>query len=74
MAAENLLLACHAKGLGACFCGAAPMLMVVDNLRRKFNMPETMLPIAIVTIGYPEEEPKQPEDRFNPDKVHWETF
>jgi len=74
LAAQNLLLACHAKGLGACFCGAAPMPMVIDNLRKKFNMPETMLPIAIVTIGYPDEEPKQPEERYHPEKVHWETF
>lgn len=74
LAAQNLLLACHAKGLGACFCGAAPMPMVIENLRKKFNMPETILPIAIVPIGFPEEEPKQPEDRLNLDKVHWETF
>lgn len=74
LAAQNLLLACHAKGLGACFCGAAPMPTVVDNLRKKFNMPETMLPVAIVTIGYSEETPKQPEDRLNPAKVHWESF
>ncbi len=74
LAAENLLLACHAKGLGACFCGAAPMPLVVENLQQKFNMPETMLPIAIVTVGYPDEEPKQPEDRFNPEKLHWESF
>lgn len=74
LAAENLLLACHAKGLGACFCGAAPMPMVVENLKQKFNMPETMLPVAIVVIGYPDEEPRQPEDRLNPDKIHWESF
>jgi len=74
LAAQNLLLACHAKGLGACFCGAAPMPMVVNSLKEKFNMPETMLPIAIVTIGYPEEEPKTPHDRLNLDKVHWEKF
>jgi nitroreductase len=74
VAAQNLLLACHAKGLGACFCGAAPMPMVIDNLRKRFNMPETMLPIAIVTVGYPEEDPKQPEERFHPEKVHWESF
>jgi len=74
VAAENLLLACHAKGLGACFCGAAPMPLVVENLRKKFNMPETMLPVAIVVIGYPEETPKQPEDRLNPAKVHWGSF
>lgn len=74
LAAQNLLLACHAKGLGACFCGAAPMPMVIDNLREKFNMPENMLPIAIVPIGYPEETPKVPADRLNPDKIHWGSF
>ena len=74
LAAQNLLLACHAKGLGACFCGAAPMPMVVSNLKEKFNMPETMLPIAIVTIGYPEEEPRAPHERLNMEKIHWEKF
>ena len=74
LAAQNLLLACHAKGLGACFCGAAPMPLVIENLRKKFNLPENMLPVAIVPIGYPEETPKTPEDRLNPDKIHWETF
>ena len=74
LAAQNLLLACHARGLGACFCGAAPMPMVIDNLRQKFNMPETMLPIAIVPIGYPEECPNQPDDRLNMAKVHWKSF
>ncbi|MBR2273431.1 MAG: nitroreductase family protein [Alphaproteobacteria bacterium] len=74
LAAQNLLLACHAKGLGACFCGAAPMPLVIDNLRKKFNIPGNILPVAIVTIGYPEEKPKTPEDRLNLDKVHWESF
>ncbi len=74
LAAQNLLLACHAKGLGACFCGAAPMPLVVHNLQQKFNMPETMLPIAIVTIGYPEENPQISDDRLKINKIHWETF
>lgn len=74
LAAQNLLLACHAKGLGACFCGAAPMPSVINSLREMFNMPETMLPIAIVTIGHPEEGLRIVEDRLNKEKVHWETF
>ena len=74
LATQNLLLACHAKGLGACLCGATPMPNVISSLREMFNMPETMLPIAIVTIGYPEEEPRVPADRLNKEKVHWETF
>ena len=74
LAAQNLLLACHAKGLGACFCGAAPMPMVINGLKERFNMPETMLPIAIITIGYPEEAPKTPDDRLNKSKVYFESF
>jgi len=74
LAAQNLLLACHAKGLGACFCGAAPMPMVINGLKEKFNMPETMLPVAIITIGHPEETPKTPDDRLNKNKVYFESF
>ena len=74
LAAQNLLLACHAKGLGACFCGAAPMPSVINTLREKFNMPETMLPISIVTVGYPDEEPRVPHDRLRLEKIHWEKF
>jgi nitroreductase len=50
------------------------MPMVVNNLREKFNMPRTMLPVAIVTIGYPEETPKLPEDRLKKEKVHFGSF
>lgn len=71
LAAQNLLLACHAKGLGACFCGAAPITSILDGLRKLFNLPENIRPVAIVPIGYPLEEPKQPEDRYVPQKVHW---
>ena len=74
LATQNLLLACHAKGLGACICGAAPMPTVIDALREKFNMPQNMLPIAMVTIGYPEETPRIPQDRLNLEKVHWGSF
>ncbi|MBQ7304133.1 MAG: nitroreductase family protein [Alphaproteobacteria bacterium] len=71
LATQNLLLACHSKGLGACFCGAAPITPIVDGLRKVFNLPENIRPIAIVPIGYPLETPKQPQDRYIPEKVHY---
>lgn len=74
LATQNLLLACHAKGLGACFCGAAPIVSILDGLRKLFNLPENIRPIAIVPIGYPLEEPKQPQDRYIEEKVHWEKW
>ena len=74
IATENLLLAAHAKGLGACYCGAAPMQRVVDDLKDYLQLPEHIRPFAIVPLGYPAEEPKQPDDRYNPDKIHWGKY
>ena len=34
IATENLMLAAWAKGIGTCYCGAAPMQRVVDELVR----------------------------------------
>lgn len=71
LATENLLLAAHAHGIGTCYCGAAPMQKVVDDLKEYLHLPTNIRPFAIVTMGYPDEEPKQPEDRFKPEKIHW---
>ena len=71
IATENLMLAAWAKGIGSCYCGAAPMQKVVDALKEHLNLPDNIRPFAIVPMGYPAETPKQPEDRYNPDKIHW---
>lgn len=71
LATENLMLAAHAKGIGSCFCGAAPMPLVIDGLREAFALPENIRPLSIVVLGYPADEPKQPENRFKPEKIHW---
>ena len=71
IATENLMLAAWAKGIGSCYCGAAPMQKVVDALKSTFNLPENIRPFAIVPLGYPAETPKQPDDRCHPEKIHW---
>ena len=71
LATHNLLLACHAKGLGACYCASTPIPSIIEGAKSLFNLPENIKPIAIVPIGYPLEAPRQPEERYNPQKVHW---
>lgn len=71
LATHNLLLACHSKGLGACYCAASPIPSIIAGAKSLFNLPENIKPVAIVPIGYPLEDPKQPEDRYVPSKVHW---
>ena len=61
IATENLMLAAWAKGIGTCYCGAAPMQRVVDDLKEYLKLPDNIRPFAIVTMGYPAETPKQPE-------------
>ena len=74
LAVENLLLAAHAKGIGSCFCGAAPMPKVIAGLQEMFTLPDNIRPLSIVVLGYPKEMPNQPTDRFKPEKVHWEKW
>ncbi len=74
LAAENLMLAAHAKGIGSCFCGASPMPLVIDGLRELLDLPQHIRPIAIIIMGYPAETPIQPQDRYKPEKIHWEKW
>ncbi len=74
LAAYSVLLAAHALGYGACFCGAAPMPTVIESLRESFNLPNNIRPLAIIPIGVILETPKQPTDRFQPSKIHWEKW
>lgn len=71
IATENLMLAAWDKGIGTCYCGAAPMQRVVDDLKEYLQLPQNIRPFAIVTMGYPAETPKDPEGRYQEDKIHW---
>lgn len=72
IAATNLLLACHSKGLGSCWCGIYPNEERINAIRELFDLPEKIVPNALVVIGYPLLPPKQPEEnaRFIKEKIH----
>ena len=72
-ATENLLLAAHSLGLGACWCGISPMTGPIAAIKEYFKLPENVKPFSIVVLGYPADEPKQPE-RYNPERIHWEKW
>ena len=54
LACQNLLLAAHDAGLGACWL-CAP-LFVPDVVRSVLDLPDQWHPQAIITLGYPAEE------------------
>jgi nitroreductase len=72
-AVENLLLAAHLLGFGAVWLGVHPNEDRVAGIRQSFGVPDDILPVAAISIGYPAEHPV-PRTRFNPDFVHTERW
>jgi nitroreductase len=68
-ATENLLLAVHARGLGAVWCGVYPTGDRVQNFRKLLNLPDNIIPFSLIPIGFPAEE-KKAGDRFDGSRVH----
>ena len=57
MAAQNLLLAAHAEGLGACWL-CAP-LFTKDEVREELSLPDGWDPQGLIILGYPAEAGKE---------------
>lgn len=56
-AAQNMLLAAHAQGVASCWVSAFADHMV----RRVLSIPDSARPMAIITLGYADEEPSKPQ-------------
>ena len=68
-ATQNLLLAAHARGLGAVWCGTYPREERMGPIAAVLGLPPHIVPFAVVPIGYPAERPA-PVDRYDPGRVH----
>ena len=55
LALQNLLLAAHARGLGA--SGMTGPLVAADAIRGILNVPESWHVVALVPVGFPDEDP-----------------
>jgi len=62
-----LLLAAHDAGLGACWTGAFDD----DLVREALSLEEGVLPVAIVSLGWPAESPGRPERPKRAGEVRW---
>lgn len=53
-ATQNLLLAAHALGLGAVWTGLYyPEADRIDGFRRLLGLSDSVVPLALVPVGYP---------------------
>lgn len=72
-ATENLLLAAHAQGLGAVWCGIYPMQERVIYLQKLLKLPGNIVPLNVIPVGYPAENP-DPKDKWKPENIHYEKW
>lgn len=72
-AIENLLLAVSSLGLGACWLGVHPREERVKHIRGLLKIPEHVIPVAAIAIGWPAETPK-PRTRYRDSAVHREAW
>ncbi len=71
-ATQNLLIAAHALGLGAVWTGVYAMDLTdgrVTGFIKHCQLPEGVVPLAFVIVGYPAEAPLQ-QNRYTSRKIH----
>ena len=67
-ATENMLIeAVHLK-LGAVWLGVYPVEKIVKAIQSLFGLPENIIPLCVVSLGYPLEKPER-VDRFDPSRI-----
>jgi len=72
-ATENLLLAAEAMGLGAVWISSFPNERKMAELKEGLNLPQDVLPLSIVPVGYPSGE-NEVKDKWKPEKIHYDRW
>jgi nitroreductase len=67
---QNLLLAAHDLGLGACWIGA----FFEDKVSDILGIPAGVVPLAIIPIGYTDSKPVSPPRADLTEAVHFEKY
>lgn len=72
-ATENLLLAAHAMGLGAVWCGIYPIHERVAFVSSLLSLPDHIIPLNIIPIGYPKAA-GTPKEKFDSLNIHYNNY
>ncbi|MFH0817738.1 MAG: nitroreductase family protein [Candidatus Micrarchaeota archaeon] len=72
-AIQNILLATHSLGLGAVWTAAYPWKDREDGYRKLLGIPEGVIPLALIVIGYSAQKAGK-ADRFKKERVHKELW
>jgi nitroreductase len=76
LAAANILLAAHAKGLGSVYMSAhkTDEPAVAEEIRQALAIPGHTAPISLLPLGYPDEKPEPKEMKPLKEVISYEAF
>jgi len=69
-ATQNILLAAHALGIGAVWIGVYPREQRMNMVKDLLSLPDDIISVALIALGYPKDIKTQKIDRYDPAKVH----
>lgn len=69
LAAENMIIAASALGVGSVFLGTYPQEERVEGQRKLFNMPNSLVPHSIIAFGYEDPSFKRRDKKVNEDVI-----
>lgn len=69
MAAQNMMLAAHSKGIGSCWIGGVQPALMDEGFLRELGAPEGYKAVAPLIFGYPKGKTEVP-DKIEP-QVKW---
>jgi len=72
-ATQNLLIEAVELGLGAVWLGVAPLEDRMEYIKQLLDLPNNILPFAVVPVGYPATENRF-IDRYEHAKVHHDKY
>lgn len=74
IAAQNMILAAQALGIGSVWLGTWPQMDRVEEQAKLFGLPATQIPHSIIAFGYPESPNVSEKQGFETDRVHYEHW
>ena len=69
-ATQNILLTAYSLGLGTCWIGS----FNEDEAKEALNAPESIRPVAMIPVGYPDENPRQRGRKLLSQITHYDSF
>lgn len=71
--AQNIMLSANTLNIGSVMLGVWPQIERVDKLNSYFKLPEYLITMSVIALGYKKSETKG-KDHFEENRIHYNKF